>query len=378
MPGTTGAIVAGEGARDAGDLLPEARIDWEGLLDRPPVPVLDDVLGAAFTGRRVLITGAGGSLGRALTACVARYAPAALTLVDSHEPSLFALRGRLLEEQADLRPLFRLTDVRNRRRVAGLFAATRPEVVYHLAAYKHVPWAEEDPVEYVEANLGGGRAVAEEAAAAGVARLVYPSTDKAVNPPSLYGATKRIMEAQLREVAAGSAMRVTAARFVNVLGSQGSAGVTFARQIAAGQPLTLIPGMTRYWIAPSHGTLLLAYAAGPAFAEPFSVVLPEARPAAPVRTILERVWRALRPEGADPPIVAIEPRPGERLAEELTGAGEALEPSPYPGVLEVQGVAPAPPGRPVARGIGDLLAAAGEGDPAELKARTLAWARGLV
>ncbi len=218
-------------------------IDWDRLLDRPPVPVDDGALAAAFAGRRVLITGAAGSLGRELALRVAATAPAALTLLDSHEPSLFALRGRLLEEHPDLRPSFRLADVRGRRKIAALFAAGRPEIVFHLAAYKHVPWAEEDPAEYVEANLGGGRVVAEEAARTGVERLVYPSTDKAVAPVNLYGATKRINEALLREIAARSTVRVSVARFVNVLGSQGSVGPTFARQIAAGRPLTVIPGM---------------------------------------------------------------------------------------------------------------------------------------
>lgn len=358
--------------------LPETLIDWERLLDRPIVPELPETLAAIFSGRRVLITGAAGSLGAALTACVARYAPAALTLVDSHEASLFALRGRLLERHPELDPLYRLTDVRNRGRVARLFAAARPEVVFHLAAYKHVPWAEEDPAEYVASNLGGGSIVVEEAAAEGAARLVYPSTDKAVNPPSLYGATKRIVEAKLREVAATSGARMTVARFVNVLGSQGSVGVTFARQIAAGRPVTLIAGMTRYWIAPHHATLLLAYAAGPAFTDPFSVVLPDARPDVPVSDILNRIWRTLRPEAGDPPVAPLEPRPGERLYEELTGAGETLEPAPYPGVLRVTGGAPAPAGTPVAAGIAELLAAVDALPPAELKARTLAWARSLV
>ena len=355
-----------------------AAIDWDGLLDRPRVPTDDAALAVAFEGRRVLITGAAGSLGRELSLCVAAYGPAALTLVDSHEPSLFALRGRLLEAHPAVETHFRLTDVRSRRKVAALFAARRPEVVYHLAAYKHVPWAEEDPAEYVEANLSGGLIVAREAARAGVARLIYPSTDKAVNPPSLYGATKRINEALLRETAAGSGTRVAVARFVNVLGSQGSVGPTFARQIAAGRPLSVIPGMTRYWIAPHHATLLLAYAAGPAFTDPYSVLLPDALPAVPVAEIARRVWRQLRPEGGEPPLAPIDPRPGERLHEELVGGEERYEGAPYPGVLRVRGMAPPPPGSPVAADIDELLAAVAAGaDGAELRARTLAWARAL-
>jgi FlaA1/EpsC-like NDP-sugar epimerase len=359
-----------------------APIDWDRLLDRPPVPTDHEALAAAFAGRRVLITGAAGSLGRELAECVATYAPAALVLLDMHEPSLFALRERLLATRPDLQPVYSLTDARNRRKVGAVFAAHRPEVVYHLAAYKHVPWAEEDPIEYVESNLGGGRVVVEAAAAVGAERLIYPSTDKSVNPPSLYGATKRIMELLLRETAAASGLRARAARFVNVLGTQGSVGVTFARQLAAGQPLTLTdPGMTRYWIAPRHATLLLAYAAGPAFDAPYEALLPDAGPAVPVLTIASRVWELLHPDApaGEPAVVTTGLRPGERLHEELTGAGEWLEPSPYPGVLRVGGIAPAGAVTSVAGGIGELLAAVEAGLPAtELKARALGWARSLV
>lgn len=355
---------------------PETLIDWDRLLDRPPVPTDHEALRAAFAGRRVAITGAAGSLGRDLAATVAAYSPAALILIDASESGLFALRGELLAAgYPEERLRFQLTDVRNRRRIAAIFAATRPEVVFHLAAYKHVPWAEAEPSEYLDANLGGGRVVIEEAARIGVARLVYPSTDKAVNPPSLYGATKRIIEAQLREIAAASPTRCVAARFVNVLGSQGSVGVTFARKIAAGEPLPITdPTMTRYWIAPHHGSLLLASAAAPAFDEPFTILLPDALPAVPVVTIARRVWELLGKTG-EPPLVVTGSRPGERLHEELTGMGEEYEPAPYRGILQVRGMAEAPPGTPIAEGIGALLAAVEAGTPeAELKARALTWA----
>ncbi len=366
-------------AQEAGAVAPETLIDWDRLLDRPRIPIEREVLAAAFAGRRVAITGAGGSLGRALALCVADERPASLTLIDSGEASLFALRDRLLAAgHAEATFGFRLADVRNRRRVAAIFATTRPEIVFHLAAYKHVPWAEIEPSEYLDANLGGGRVVIEEAAQIGAARVVYPSTDKAVNPPSLYGATKRIIEAQLREVAARSATRCVAARFVNVLGSQGSTGVTFARRITEGQPLPITDlAMTRYWIAPHHGTLLLAYAAAPAFDGPFTVLLPDALPAVPVVEIARRIWRQLGNAG-DPPIVVIGSRPGERLHEELTGGGEAYEPGPHRGILEVRGMGEAGPGTPIAEGIGALLAAidGGAGED-ELKARALAWAHAI-
>lgn len=370
-------VTEDSGARQG--LAPELQIDWDRLLDRPLVPTDRAALAETFAGRRVAITGAAGSLGRELSATVAAYGPASLTLLDSSEAGLFALRERLLlagHDEATLR--FALAEMRNRRRIAAIFAAARPEIVFHLAAYKHVPWAEAEPSEYLDANLGGGRVVLEEAARAGAVRLVYPSTDKAVNPPSLYGATKRITEAQLREVAATSAMRCVAARFVNVLGSQGSAGVTFARRIASGQPLPITdPAMTRYWIAPQHGTLLLAYAAAPVLTEPFSILLPDALPAVPVVAIARRIWERLGHSG-EPPIVVTGSRPGERLHEELVGAGERYEPGPYRGILRVRGMAPAPLGTPIAEGIGALLAAVECGAPeAELRERALEWAHAI-
>ena len=355
---------------------PETLINWDQLLDRAPVPVDHEALRAAFAGRRIAITGAAGSLGRELAVTVATYQPASLILLDSGEAGLFALRDRLLTAGCSEELLrFHLTDVRNRRRIAAIFAATRPEIVFHLAAYKHVPWAEAEPSEYLDVNLGGGRVVIEEAARVGAAQVIYPSTDKAVNPPSLYGATKRIIEAQLREVAARSGTRCVATRFVNVLGSQGSAGVTFARRIAAGEPLPITdPTMTRYWIPPQHGTLLLAYAAAPAFDEPFTVLLPDALPAIPVVEIARRIWIQLGNKG-EPPIVVTGSRPGERLYEELVGAAEEYEPAPYRGILQVRGMADAPPGAPIAAGIDEILAAVEAGTPEnELRARALAWA----
>jgi O-antigen biosynthesis protein WbqV len=359
---------------------PEALIDWNTILDRPALVADEAALAAAFAGRRVLITGAAGSLGRELAQFVLGYRPAALILVDSSEAGLFALWDRLRALNPNNVPLaFRPADVRVRRRVAAILAAARPEIVFHLAAYKHVPWAEAEPSEYLDANLRGGQVVIEEAARVGTRRIIYPSTDKAVNPPSLYGATKRIIEAYLRETATRAGLVAVAARFVNVLGTQGSVGVTFARQIAAGQPLTVTdPAMGRYWVTPHHGTLLLAYGAAPAFDDPFTVTLPEARPEVSVLELAQRIWTALGHTG-EPPVVVTGSRPGERLHEELTGADERLEPGPYPGILQVGGVAPAPAGEPVGAGITDLLAQVeAELPEAELKSRALTWARTIA
>src|SRR5207249_1845422 len=143
-----------------------------------------------------------------------------------------------------------------------VFEAERPSLVFHLAAYKHVPWGEDDPEAFVEANVLGARHVLGAARTVGVEQIVYPSTDKAIDPPSLYGATKRLVEAMLQAEAAAGGPRATIVRFVNVLGSQGSAPETFARQIQQGRPLTIThPQMRRYWITPAHANLLLLHAA---------------------------------------------------------------------------------------------------------------------
>lgn len=360
-------------------IAPEALVDWNTILGRPPLMADEAALATAFAGQRVLITGAGGSLGRELARFVLGFGPATLTLVDSSEAGLFALRERLLAVEDSRAALsFRPADVRGRRRIAAIFAAARPDVVFHLAAYKHVPWAEAEPSEYLDGNLRGGRVVIEAAANVGVRRMVYPSTDKAVNPPSLYGATKRAIEALLRETAANSGMSAVATRFVNVLGTQGSTGITFARQIAAGKPLTITdPAMGRYWVTPHHGTLLLAYGAAAGFTDPFSVTLPEARPEVAVVELARRIWAALGHAG-EPPMIVTGSRPGERLHEELTGEGERLEPSPYAGILRVAGVGPAPIGTPIAASIDELLAQVEAEVPEdELKARALSWARSI-
>lgn len=353
--------------------------DWETLLEPERPPFRAQALADAFRDRRVLIAGAAGSLGGDLSAFIAARQPAALVLLDGHEPSLFALRERLLAAGLAAACHFVLADARHARKMNRVFHQYRPEFVVHLAAYKQVPWAEEDPVEYLEANLDGARVVVETAVAANVERLVYPSTDKAVNPPSLYGATKRIAEMYLRETAARSSLSAVVARFVNVLGSQGSVGPTFVRHIVAGQPLSVTdPRMTRYWISPRHATLLLAGAMSFDRAERFEICLPDASPALPVIEIARRIWARLNPAGGEPPLVVTGARPGERLHEELTGPGESLVPGPLPGILRVTGIAAAPPGTPVAEGIADLLRAAADDPlPAEIKARALAWARSL-
>ncbi|MGH2350139.1 MAG: polysaccharide biosynthesis protein, partial [Chloroflexota bacterium] len=174
---------------------------------------------------------------------------------------------------------------------------------------------------------------------------VYPSTDKAIEPPSLYGATKRLAEAMLRAAAATGGPRSTIVRFVNVLGSQGSAPETFARQVRAGRPLTIThPEMRRYWITPQHANLLLLH--GACFGgsgERSITVAPDAGDEIASVEIARRVAQAISPGAPEPPITVTGLRPGERLAEPLTASHERLERLNLPGLLAVRGIPPVDP-----------------------------------
>jgi O-antigen biosynthesis protein WbqV len=191
-----------------------------------------------FGGRRVLITGGGGSIGRALATLLLGFRPEQITLLDGHEPSLIADR-RFRGADAPERIAHALCDVRDLGRLEAELARAQPDVIFHLAAYKHVDWAEVFPEEFVDTNLHGSWNVLRAADVAGVETVVVASTDKAALAASFYGRTKRFME-QLTAFAArrAGAQRV-AVRFVNVLGSAGSASELFLRQAKAHTPLTI-------------------------------------------------------------------------------------------------------------------------------------------
>jgi nucleoside-diphosphate-sugar epimerase/sugar phosphate isomerase/epimerase len=330
------------------------RFDWQAVLRlRDPVPSMLE-LEQLLCGRRVLITGGGGSIGRALATFLLGFRPERIVLVDSHEPSLAI--DRRARDPADLERISHvLGDVRDGERVEATLAAEKPDVLFHLAAYKHVDWAERFPAEFVETNLRGSWNVLRAAEATAVQTVVVASTDKAALATSLYARTKRLME-QLTAHAAGAGGGRIAVRFVNVLGSAGSASELFLHQARGQVPLTITdPGMVRYWITMGHATCLAAHAVllattGRLLAAPADPVTMT------VGELAARIWRQCGREG-EPTITPIGIRGGETMTEVLTGPGEELADESHQGVAAISGG----PGRACAVWVTERLAARGQG-----------------
>jgi nucleoside-diphosphate-sugar epimerase/sugar phosphate isomerase/epimerase len=314
--------------------LPPDGFDWQAVIERrDPVPAVLE-LQERFGGRRLLITGGGGSIGRALATLLAGFRPELITLLDTHEPSLAAdCRAR----SAGSVDLFshRVCDVREPGRLAEEVARARPHVIFHLAAYKHVDWADSFPEEFVDTNLHGSWNVLQAADAAGVESVVVASTDKAALAASFYGRTKRFMEQLTGAAARPSHSGRIAVRLVNVLGSAGSASELFLRQARGGVPLTVTDtAMTRYWITMAHATLSLAQ--GVLLAEDDARLAAPADPALlTVGELAERIWR--RAGSGEPAIDLVGIRRGETLSEVLTGEGEHLGAERFQGIAPIEG-----------------------------------------
>jgi FlaA1/EpsC-like NDP-sugar epimerase len=317
-------------------LRPE-RFDWQRVLQQPdPVPSMLE-LQELIGGRRVLITGGGGSIAGSLATLLLGFRPELVTLVDSHEASLTTdRRSREPLELVHLEHV--LCDIRDHGRIAAEMGRARPHLVFHLAAYKHVDWAETYPDEFLDTNLHGSWNVLRAAESAAVDTLVVASTDKAALAASYYGRTKRLME-QLTAYAGSSGARRTAVRFVNVLGSAGSASELFLRQTRAGVPLTITDtGMLRYWItmahavtAAAHGALLASHGA--------RLATPAGAPELTVGELATRIWNSAGLEG-EPNVDLLGIRRGETMGEVLVGAGERLGEELYPGVVEIESDVP--------------------------------------
>jgi FlaA1/EpsC-like NDP-sugar epimerase len=305
----------------------------EDLLGREPVRLDEDTVGAAVRSRVVLVSGAGGSIGSELCRQICRFGPARLILVEQFENALFEIHRELTAAfpQVLIDPC--VADVCDQTRMRHIFEAAKPEMVFHAAAHKHVPMMEWNPGEAVKNNVGGTRTLADLADELGVQRFVLVSTDKAVNPTSVMGATKRIAEIYLQGLSARSSTRFVTVRFGNVLGSAGSVIPIFREQIAKGGPITVThPEMRRYFMTiPEAAQLVMQAGAMGEGGEIFILDMGE-----PVR-ILDLAndlitLSGLRPN-EDIEVRFTGVRPGEKLFEELSTDAEHADKTRHPKVF---------------------------------------------
>lgn len=314
-------------------------ITLEDLLGRAPVRLELDNIHSLITDRVVLITGAGGSIGAEITRQVASHGPSRLVLLDSSEYALYEIDQSVGHDHSSCPRRAIIADVRDRARLATIFRDERPSLVFHAAALKHVPLVEANPCEGVLTNVIGTRNVADAATDIGADAVVMISTDKAIRPTSVMGATKRAAEAYCQSLDVSEPhTRFITVRFGNVLGSTGSVAPLFRRQIESGGPVTVTdPEMRRYFMTIKEATELVLQAAATGIDRSDHrgriCVLDMG---APVKIVdLARTMIALaglRPE-IDIPIVFTGLRPGEKLFEELFEADEATLPSGADGVF---------------------------------------------
>jgi FlaA1/EpsC-like NDP-sugar epimerase len=307
----------------------QVRID--DLLGRDQVVTDLAAVAELISGRRVLITGAGGSIGSEISLQVEAFGPSALLLLDHDETHLHDLSTALASAHKCL-----LVDIRDRERVVRTFEQHRPEVVFHAAAHKHVPILENEPGEAVRTNVLGTQNLIDAARIFGVHAFVLISTDKAVRPHSVMGASKRVAEQLVARAAAETGARYTAVRFGNVLGSRGSVIPTFVRQIEAGGPVTVTDArMTRYFMSiPEAVQLVLQAAALSKGAEVFMLEMGE-----PVRIIdlADRMIRLSgRRVGTDIEIRVTGIRQGEKLEEVLHAPEENPQPTRHPSISRLE------------------------------------------
>ncbi len=308
----------------------------EDLLGRPPVTLDSEGISSYIADKTVLVTGAGGSIGSELCRQISRFRPGLLILLDIYENNMYELQLEIEREFPDIPRRVLVGSIRDKVRIDQVFASYRPEIVFHAAAHKHVPLMEDNPCEAIKNNVFGTINVAEAADRYRAQRFVLISTDKAVNPTNIMGASKRVAELAIQHMNKNSETEFVAVRFGNVLGSSGSVIPIFQRQIAAGGPVLVThPEVTRYFMTISEAVQLVLQAAAMAKGgEIFVLDMGE-----PVR-ILDLARDLIRLSGFRPgvdiPIEFIGLRPGEKLFEEICLDDEAVDATSHQKIFVVK------------------------------------------
>ena len=331
-----------------------APVAVEDLLLRPSVKIDYQRIEAFVAGKSIVVTGGGGSIGAEICDRIVTFGAARLLVIENSEPALYAVLEALATKQSETEISGRIADIRDRARITRLIAQFKPDIVFHAAALKHVPVLERDWDEGIKTNVLGSINVADAAAAAGATAMVMISTDKAIEPVSVLGATKRLAEMYCealdhefahREGQDKRAMRLISVRFGNVLASNGSVVPKFKAQIEAGGPVTVThPDMVRYFMTIREACDLVVTAASHALAPPRSdvsvYVLNMGQPVKIV-DLAERIIRlsGLEP-GRDIKITFTGIRPGERLHEILFAREEEMTETGIPGIVAAKPVRP--------------------------------------
>ena len=338
----------------------------EDLLGRAPVELEEDAISEFIHGKRVLISGAGGSIGSEMCRQVCRYGPARLLLLDQAENPLFHIHRELRGSHPEVALETLIGSVANRDRMRQLLLAHEPEVVIHAAAHKHVPLMECNPGEAVRNNVHGSRVMAEMALEVGADAFVMISTDKAVNPTSVMGASKRMAEMYVQALAStSSTTRILTVRFGNVLGSEGSVVPIFKQQIAAGGPVTVThPDMIRYFMTiPEASQLVLQAAAMGHGGEIF--ILEMGEPVKIVDLARDLITLSGMVPDRDIKIQFTGMRPGEKMFEEINLSDENATKTDHPRIWV--GESHVPERAKIAAMIDALLKRASDATPDEIR-----------
>lgn len=312
-------------------------VKFEDLLGRDEVRLDTDLIGRTYRGKRILVTGAGGSIGSELIRQVRRYNPGALALLDFSEFNLFQVETRTRRRFEYIPVQAYLVDIRNEANLRRTFAEFKPEVIFHAAAYKHVPLQELNPWEAVLNNILGTLNLVKIAKETGVERFVLVSSDKAVRPTNVMGATKRVAEMFVECINSESGCRFVAVRFGNVIGSSGSVISVFEEQIASRMPVTVThPEVTRYFMSTVEASQLILQAGS--MGEGGEIFILEM--GKPVK-IADMARDLIRLHGLEPKediqIRFVGLRPGEKLYEELITEGEGIVPTTHEKIRVLRG-----------------------------------------